>query len=139
MECKCEDYFQIKSTENRILYFEVKGFWSDIIVEKLSNEIFNSWKKAVDSYQGKKFISIPDMTNFKVARDKGKALIAKMMKYSQANNLHHSIQIMPEAMARIVIAEPVKEVGHGVFRSVVHSFEAAQKLAIEKLREVDEL
>lgn len=137
MNSNSNEYFNIVSTEGRILFFEVKGFWSDVAVERFEEHAFASWKNAVDSYDGEAFVSMPDMTNFKVARSKGKALIARMMKYAQGRNLFHSVQVMPEAMARIVISESVRESGHGSFRSVVHNLEDGKKLARKKLDEIE--
>lgn len=137
MDHNTNDYFNIISTDNKILFFELKGFWSDVAVEQFEDEAFGYWQDAVKSFGGEAFVAMPDLSHFKVARANGKALVARMMKYAQENNLFHSVQIMPEAMARIVISESVKESGHKSFRSVVHNLKDGQELAKKKLDEME--
>lgn len=133
-----DNYFKIVSTDDSTLYFEVKGFWSDVAITPIAEDIFQKWKAAVDSFSPEQFITMPNMTDFKTARDAGKRVIGRMMKYAQENNLYHSIQIMPQAMARITISKPVNEVGHGNFRTIVLTLEEANTKAKDLLINIEQ-
>lgn len=130
------DYIEIISTSNKVLHFKVKGFWSNKLISCCEDKIFQVWKKAVDSFGGQKFISLPDLTEFKPSQEKGTELVAKLMKYAQENNLYHSVQIAPTALARVNVSVPSSKAGHSAYRTVTKSLEEALKVVEEKLKDI---
>ena len=68
------DYIKIISTSNKVLHFKAKGFWSNELIGQHESAIFNVWKNAVDSFKGQKFISLPDLSEFKPANKRAKNL-----------------------------------------------------------------
>ena len=59
------DYLEVLSTEDRILHFKVKGFWTDEVVAQLGTQTLALLKEAVDSMGGKRFLALSDTTEFK--------------------------------------------------------------------------
>jgi hypothetical protein len=54
------DYYQVVSIQENVIHVEIKGFWSDNIIDEIGPEFVKIYENAVKSLGGKRFITLAD-------------------------------------------------------------------------------
>ncbi|MEI8306008.1 MAG: hypothetical protein WCF99_02970 [Chloroflexales bacterium] len=118
---KITDYFEVVSTNDRVVYVRLKGFWTDALVAQISTQFLKQFNEAVDSMRGKRFLTLADLTELKPPSEKTKESIAQAMRYAKDHNLYKTVEVMPSAVTRIAVRQAAEETGNDDFRVVVSS------------------
>lgn len=129
------DFFQVKSTQNQILHFKLKGFWNDQFVNELGDQFVNEWKRTVDSMGGK-FIALADAAEFKPYTTSAKNLVSKTMEYAQSKGLYKAVEVLPDAVAQLSVKEAASSTENKDFRVIVSSLSEGQARANELKKEL---
>ncbi|MEQ9467254.1 MAG: hypothetical protein RLN88_07565 [Ekhidna sp.] len=102
---KLEDYFSIISSKDQILHFKLNGFWTKAIVDEIGSDMVRTFKEKVDSYQGKPFFILVDLTEFSLPSDEAKRYIKQTMDYGFRNHLVIAIEVAPKALVKMGIQD----------------------------------
>ncbi len=126
------DYFQVVSTTNRILHFELKSFWDKKFTTELGDVFFEDFKRAVDSFNKEKFVALADLSEFGAPSNEAKEYIGKGMKYALEHNLYKSVEVIPKAISKMGVDQAAKN-------SVKEDFRVVSKNKSEGLKMVEDL
>jgi hypothetical protein len=125
------EYFEIKSTADRVIHFELRGFWSDEVIAAIEDEFLQQFQEVVLAYDGQSFLVLADLTKFRTPSQQAQELVAKGIKFARENNLLKTIQVMPSALVQMAIRQSAKQTGRDDFRIVVTSVEEGwQKIEV---------
>jgi len=128
-------YFQIVSTSHKLLHIELKGFWSDHVVDDMGEEFLLQFREGIDKLSGLgKFIALVDMSEFEVLSAKAKNIISKMMDYAGPRGTYKAVEVMPKALTSLGLKQAAEMAKQSDFRVVVKSL-AEGKAVIEKLKQ----
>ena len=127
------DYFELVSIEDNVINIELKGFWSDRVIEEYGSEIQEAFKEAITSLGGKRFILVADWSGSPVFGAKAQGHLAQSMTLFKEHNGYKTIEIVPKALVRIGLKEAAAQTGEDDFRIVVGTHAEAQE-ALERLR-----
>lgn len=130
------DYLKIVSTEGRILHFECHGFWSTGVMKELGDQMWKQWVAAIDTFRGRPYVALVDVSRFKPGSDEGKDMVARMMKYNQDTGMVHAVEVVPSATLQLAQRSSAQKAGHSPFRTVVSSIDDAKRIVAEKVREL---
>jgi hypothetical protein len=126
-------YFKVVSIEDNVVNIELKGFWSDQVVEEFGPEIQRMFEEAVTSFGGKRFIIVADWAESPVFGAKAQEHLAESMKLFKEQNGYKAIEIVPKALVRMGLKEAAAQAGEDDFRIVVGTRAEAQKV-LERLK-----
>lgn len=130
------EYFEVVSTNNRVLHFELKNFWDKKFTKELGATFFEEFKKAVDSFNNEKFVALADLSAFGVPSSDAKEFIGKGMKYAVENNLYKSVEIIPKAIAKMGIDQAAKKNVQDNFRVVSKDKSDAMRIVEDLKKEI---
>jgi hypothetical protein len=117
------DYFEVVSTEDRVLHFRLKGFWSEGVMEQMETQFIALFKNTVDSMGRQGFLVLADTTAFKVPSAGAKAAMGQTMMYAREHNLIKTVEVIPNAIVKLGIQDAAKTTGEDNFRIMVNSVE----------------
>jgi hypothetical protein len=127
------DYFRVASIEDNVIRIELKGFWSDQVIERFGAEIQSAFKEAVVSLGGKRFILVADWAESPVFGTKAQGHLAQSMRIFKEHNGYKVIEIVPKALVRMGLKEAAAQTGEDDFRIVVGTQAEAWEL-LERLK-----
>ncbi len=128
-------YFRVVSATNKAIYFEMKDFWSDQVVDQIGDEVLSQFKNAIDKLStGGKFIGLVDMTEFAVLAPKTTELISQMMIYGVEKGAYKVVEVLPKAVTSLGLKEAARKSEKDDFRVVVKSL-AEAKAMVEELKQ----
>jgi hypothetical protein len=127
------DYFRVASIEDNVIRIELKGFWSDQVIERFGAGIQSAFKEAVVSLGGKRFILVADWSESPVFGTKAQGHLAQSMTIFKEHNGYKTIEIVPKALVRMGLKEAAAQTGEDDFRIVVGTEAEAREL-LEKLK-----
>ena len=130
---RISEYFEVVSAKDQVLHFELKNFWDKKFTTELGDVFFEEFKKAVDSFDKKKFVALADLSEFGVPSSEAKEYIGKGMKYALENNLYKSVEVIPKAISKMGVDQAAKKSGKDDFRVVSKDRSEGLKL-VEALR-----
>ncbi|MEI7646148.1 MAG: hypothetical protein WCJ55_17910 [Chloroflexales bacterium] len=130
---KITEYFEVVSTNDRVVHVRLKGFWTDALVAQISTQFLKQFNEAVDRMRGGRFLALADLTELKPPSEKTKESIAQAMRYAREHNLYKTVEVMPSAVTRIAVRQAAEESGTDTFRVVVSTVEDAW-VEINKLK-----
>lgn len=125
-------YFEIVSIEDRLLHVELKGFWSDQVMERLSPEIQAAFEKAVIGFGGKRFILLADWSGCPVFGPKAEKHLTESMNIFKRHNGYKVVEVVPKTLVRIGLRKAAIQTGEDDFRIVVSTLAEAREV-IERL------
>jgi hypothetical protein len=126
-------YFRIVSIEDNVIRAEMKGFWSDQVIEEFGPEIQRTFEEALMSLGGKRFILVADWVGSPVFGAKAQGHLAQSMTLFKEYNGYKVIEIVPKALVRIGLKEAAAQTGEDDFRIVVGTHAEAQEV-LERLK-----
>lgn len=115
-------YFQMLSTDDRVLYFQLKDFWSDEAVPQFDTQFIALFNEAVDSMKGQAFFTFADLTELRSLSKSGEAAIAEVVKYARAHGLYKALETIPRDMSAMD-GDEVEPYDEDDFRVMVTSIE----------------
>jgi hypothetical protein len=128
------DYFRVVSIEGNILHIELKGFWSDEVIEQFGPAIQKGFRKAVLSLKGKRFILVADWSGSPVFGSRAEEHLAESMTIFKQHNGYKVVEIVPKALVRIGLKKAAAQTGEDDFRIVVKNLAKARKV-VEELKQ----
>ncbi len=128
---KISDYYNIVSIEDRVIHDEMKGFWSDQVIDQIGPEFLKLWEDAVTSLGGKPFITLTDWSACPVMTDKAKEYLAKAMTILKQHNGLKVVEVVPKQTTRFSIQAAARQAGEDDFRIVVATLSEALDLVKE--------
>lgn len=131
-----EEYFNISTEDDQTLVLELKGFWTESIVDHVGSALVQEFKTFVDNFKKSKFIVLANLTAFGMPSAKTKGYIGQCMKYGVQNNMYKSVQVLPRTTLKMGIDKTAKEVGEDRFRVAVKTVAEAQSLVRELKKEI---
>ena len=115
-----QDYFRVISASNRVLHFELKGFWNQDVVQNRGEEFVSAFKSAVDQMNGR-FVALADASDFKPYTAEAKRLVGETMQYARQKGLHKAVEVLPDAVSQLSVKEAASSTGKDDFRIVVNN------------------
>ncbi|MCP4896878.1 MAG: hypothetical protein GY906_07870 [bacterium] len=128
------DYYNIVSIDDHVIHDELKGFWSDQIIDEIGPEFLKLWEDAVKSFNGRPFITLTDWSDCSVMTDKAKEYLAKAMTIFKQHNGRNVVEVVPKTTTRLSIEAAARNAGAPTFRTVVTSLSEALDL-VKKLKD----
>lgn len=127
------NYFRVVSIEDNVVNVELKGFWSDQVIEQFGPEIQRVFKETIASLGGKRSILVADWVGNLVFGAKAQEHLAQSMMLFKEHNGYKAIEIVPKALVRMGLKEATAQAGEDDFRIVVETHAEAQEV-LEKLK-----
>jgi hypothetical protein len=127
------DYFRVVSIQDNVIHIELKGFWSDQVIEEYGPEIQRAFGEAIMSLGGKRFILVADWSGSPVFGTKAQGHLAQSMTLFKEHNGYKTIEIVPKALVRIGLKQAAAQTGEDDFRVVVSTHAEAQEV-LERLK-----
>jgi len=128
------DYFEVVSIEENVLHIELKGFWSDEVIEQFGPTIQAGFRKAVVSLKGKRFILLADWSGSPIFGPRAEEHLAESMMIFKQHNGYKVVEIVPKALVRIGLQKAAAQTGEDDFRIVVKNFTEAREV-VEELKQ----
>ena len=128
------DYFRVVSVKDNVIHIELKGFWSDEVIEQFGPTIQAGFRKAVLSLKGKKFILVADWSGSPIFGPRAEEHLAESMTIFKQHNGYKVVEVVPKALVRIGLQKAAAQTGEDDFRMVVKNFTEARKV-IEELKQ----
>jgi hypothetical protein len=127
------NYFRVTSVEDNVVNIELKGFWSNQVIEEFGPEIQRRFREAITSLGGKRFVLVADWVESPVFGAKAQEHLAQSMTLFKEHNGYKAIEIVPKALVRMGLKEAAAQAGEDDFRIVVETHAEAQEV-LEKLK-----
>jgi hypothetical protein len=127
------NYIRVASIKDNVVNIELKGFWSDQVIEEYGPEIQRVFKEAVTSLRGKRFILVADWSESPVFGIKAQGHLAQSMTIFKEHNGYKVIEIVPKALVRMGLKEAAAQTGEDDFRIVVGTHAEAREV-LERLK-----
>jgi hypothetical protein len=117
------DYFVVVSTNDGVVHFQLKGFWSEKVAAEIGQEFVKQFKEAIDKMRGQKYFALVDVTEFKTPSPEANELLAQSMKYANQYNLQKAVEVLPSAVLKLSLKDAERQSGESGFRIMVSSVE----------------
>ena len=132
-----DDYFKIISIKDHVLHLEIKGFWSDDVIDEVGPEFLRLYREAVDSFKNSKFVMINDSTDFKTPTEKARQYLIEAVNYGFQHGLYKAVQIIPHSVIKLAEKMAAKKREKNDLREVVSTIDEAFQKVEEIKKELE--
>lgn len=121
------DYYQV-SIEGNVIHAQLKGFWSDKIVDEIGADFLRLHEDAVKRLDGRRFIVLADWSTCPVLGTKAIDYLAQAMMIVKQHHGYKVVEVIPNTLARMGVKAAADHTGKDDFRIVADSLPEAQKI-----------
>jgi hypothetical protein len=133
-ELDISDYYRIITIKEMYIHDEIRGFWSDQVVDQVGPEFLRIWKAATESFDGRGFITLTDWSTCPVLTEEAKKYLVEAMVILKECNGLKVVEVVPRHTTRWGIKTAAAKTGKDDFRVVVDSLAEGFKVVEELQR-----
>ena len=127
------EYFRLVSVNDNVIHIELKGFWSDDVMDQFSEEILGTVTRAYESLRGKRPILLADWTESPIFGSKAEEHLAESVKVFKQYNGYKVIEVVPKTLVKMGLRKVAAQTGEEDFRIAVNTLAEAWDV-IEELQ-----
>ena len=130
-------YFRIAAVSGHVLHLEMKGFWSDEVVEQIQSDVMLQFNEAAaEVLQEGPYIVLADLSHLEVLSQKGRAFLSNAMKHAKEHGMYKAVEVVPNAITRLSTREAAETSGKDDFRTLTKSLDEAAPIVDELARQL---
>jgi hypothetical protein len=127
------DYFRVVSIEDNVNHIELKGFWSDQVVDQFGAEMQAKVTRAMASVRGRRFILLADWSGSPVFGPKAEEHLAQALTIFKQYNGYKVVEVVPKSLVKMGLRKVATETGKDDIRITVSTLAEARQV-IEGLK-----
>ncbi len=131
-----DDYYRIVSIQGNVIHAELKGFWSDKIVDEIGPEFLRIHEDAIKSLNGKRFVILADWSTCPVLGIRAIHYLTQAMMIVKDYHGYKVVEVIPSAVARLGVKTAADHTGKDDFRIVAESIDEGRRIVERLSREL---